>query len=188
MNEMSKVKKSAACAICIALCCVLPLTLHGVQDAAKVLCPMHIPALLCGLVCGWQFGLFCGLAGPALSCLLTSMPAAAYLPSMMIELSVYGAVSGLLMRYVRTGSTYADLYISQISAMLLGRVLSGISKTYIFMSGDYGMEAWIAGSVIESLPGTVIQLILIPTLVFALMRARLIPERYQGTEKHSKHD
>lgn len=188
MNEMSKVKKSSICAICIALCCVLPLMLHGVQDAAKVLCPMHLPVFLCGLVCGWRFGLFCGLSGPALSCLLTSMPAAAYLPSMMVELAIYGGVSGLLMQHVRTGSTYADLYISQISAMLLGRVLSGVSKTYIFMSGDYGMEAWIAGSVIESLPGTIIQLILIPTLVFALMRSRLIPERYDRMEKHPKHD
>lgn len=179
MKEMSEVKKSALCAICIALCCVLPLATHGIQDAAKVLCPMHIPAFLCGLVCGWQYGLFCGLAGPALSCLLTSMPAAAYLPSMMVELAIYGAVSGLLMRYVRTGSTYADLYISQITAMLLGRVLSGVSKTYIFMSGEYGMQAWIAGSVLESLPGTILQLVFIPSIVFALMRAHLIPERYE---------
>lgn len=178
IKEMSKTKKSTICAICIALCTVLPLMLHGVQDAAKVLCPMHLPAFLCGLVCGWRFGLFCGLTGPALSCLLTSMPAAAYLPSMMIELAIYGGVSGLLMEHIRTGSTYADLYISQITAMLLGRILSGVSKTYIFMSGKYGMEAWIAGSVIESLPGTILQLILIPSIVFALMRAHLLPERY----------
>lgn len=178
MTEMPKIKSLTVCAICIALCCVLPLALHGVRDAAKVLCPMHFPAFLCGLICGWRYGLFCGLAGPALSCLLTSMPAAAYLPSMMLELSLYGCVSGLVMRFVRTGNTYADLYISQISAMLLGRVLSGVSKTFIFMNGEYGMSAWIAGSVIESLPGTVLQLILIPTVVFALMRARLIPERY----------
>ncbi len=180
--DMTKTKKSAVCAICIALCYVLPLALHGVQDAAKVLCPMHLPVFLCGLICGWRYGLFCGLAGPILSSLLTAMPAAAYLPSMMIELAIYGGMSGFMMQAVHTKSTYADLYISQITAMLLGRVLSGVSKTYIFMSGKYGMEAWIAGSVIESLPGTVIQLILIPTIVFALMRAHLIPERYAQAE------
>ena len=27
---------------------------------------MHIPVLLCGLICGWQYGLVCGLLGPAL--------------------------------------------------------------------------------------------------------------------------
>lgn len=177
MTEMSTTKASALCAICIALCCVLPITLHGVQDAAKVLCPMHLPVFLCGLICGWKYGLFCGLAGPALSCLLTSMPTAAYLPPMMVELALYGGVSGLMMQLVHTKSTYADLYISQITAMVLGRVLSGVSKSLIFMSGKYGMEAWIAGSVIESLPGTVLQLILIPNIVFALMRARLIPKR-----------
>ncbi len=178
MKEMSTVKKSALCAVCIALCYVLPLTLHGVQDAAKVLCPMHIPVFLCGLVCGWQYGLFCGIAGPALSSAISAMPPAAYLPAMMVELAVYGGVSGLMMKLVHTKSTYADLYISLVSAILSGRILAGVAKTYIFMSGSYGMKAWIAGSVIESLPGTVIQLVLIPSLVFALMRAHLIPERY----------
>lgn len=178
MKKMSTVKKSAVCAVCIALCYVLPIMLHGVQDAAKVLCPMHIPAFLCGLVCGWQYGLFCGIAGPALSSALSGMPPAAYLPSMMVELAIYGGVSGLMMKLVHTKSTYADLYISLVTAMLLGRILAGVAKTYIFMSGSYGMEAWIAGSVIESLPGTVIQLALIPSIVFALMRSHLIPERY----------
>ena len=68
---------------------------------------MHIPVLLCGLVCGWPYGLVCGLLGPFLSILLTGMPPAAMLPSMMVECAVYGAVSGIVLKTVRTGNTTA---------------------------------------------------------------------------------
>lgn len=67
-------QKSIITAVCIALCYVLPLLFHGIQGAGQVFCPMHIPVFLCGLVCGWQFGLLCGLAGPALSSALCGMP------------------------------------------------------------------------------------------------------------------
>ena len=74
MQTMSTVKKSIITAVCIALCYVLPLLFHGIQGAGQIFCPMHIPVFLCGLVCGWQFGLLCGLAGPALSSALCGMP------------------------------------------------------------------------------------------------------------------
>ena len=36
---------------------------------------------------------------------------------------------------------------------------------------------------VESLPGILIQLVLLPTLVFTLMKAKLIPERYPRAAK-----
>ena len=178
MKEMSVVKKSIITAVCIALCYVVPLLFHGVQNAGRVFLPMHLPVFLCGLICGWQYGLLCGLAGPALSSLLTSMPPAAMLPSMMLELAVYGCVSGLMMRFIRTKNTYADLYISLIAALLCGRVVAGLMQALIFSKGVYSMTAWVSGYVVTSWPGTLIQLVLLPSVVFALMKAHLIPERY----------
>lgn len=178
MNKMSVVKKSIITAVCIALCYVVPLLFHGVQNAGRVFLPMHLPVFLCGLICGWQYGLLCGLAGPALSSLLTSMPPAAMLPSMMLELAVYGCVSGLMMRFIRTKNTYADLYISLIAALLCGRVVAGLMQALIFSKGAYSMTAWVSGYVVTSWPGTLIQLVLLPSVVFALMKAHLIPERY----------
>ena len=125
MQTMSTVKKSIITAVCIALCYVLPLLFHGIQGAGQVFCPMHIPVFLCGLVCGWQFGLLCGLAGPALSSALCGMPPVSILPSMMIELAVYGLIAGIMMRCVRTRHVYADLYISLIVAIVAGRVVNG---------------------------------------------------------------
>lgn len=178
MKEMSVVKKSIITAVCIALCYVVPLLFHGVQNAGRVFLPMHLPVFLCGLICGWQYGLLCGLAGPALSSLLTSMPPVAILPSMMLELAVYGCVSGLMMRFIRTKNTYADLYISLIAALLCGRVVAGLLQALIFSKGAYSMTAWVSGYVVTSWPGTLIQLVLLPSVVFALMKAHLIPERY----------
>ena len=178
MRKISVVKKSIITAVCIALCYVVPLLFHGVQNAGRVFLPMHLPVFLCGLICGWQYGLLCGLTGPALSSLLTSMPPVAILPSMMLELAVYGCVSGLMMRFIRTKNTYADLYISLIAALLCGRVVAGLVQALIFSKGAYAMTAWVSGYVVTSWPGTLIQLVLLPSVVFALMKAHLIPERY----------
>ncbi len=182
MQKMSNVKKSIITAVCIALCYVIPLMFHGIQNAGNIFCPMHIPVFICGLICGWQYGLLCGIAGPALSSALSGMPPVAILPSMMVELAAYGTAAGLMMKLVRTKSTYADLYISLIVAIVCGRVLSGLAKALIFARGSYSMSAWIAGSVVTSWPGTVIQLVFIPTIVFALMKSHLIPERYPKVE------
>lgn len=178
MSKMSNVKRSIFTAVCIALCVVLPMAFHSVQNAGSIFLPMHIPVLLCGLICGWPFGLLCGLAGPLLSSLITGMPPMGYLPAMLIELAVYGLVSGLMMQLVRTKKVYADLYISLVIALLAGRIIAGIAKALIFAAGSYSMIAWVTSYFVTSLPGLVIQLVLIPSIVFALMKARLIPVRY----------
>lgn len=176
--KMSNVKKSIITAVCIALCVVLPMAFHSIQNAGSILGPMHIPVLLCGLIAGWPFGLLCGLAGPLLSSLITGMPPMAYLPPMMVELAVYGLVAGLMMKLIHTKIVYADLYISLITAMLAGRVVAGIAKALIFAPGSLTMTVWATSYFVTSLPGIVIQLVLLPTIVFALMKAKLIPARY----------
>lgn len=175
--KMSTVKKSILTAVCIALCVVLPQAFHAIPNAGAVYLPMHIPVLLCGLICGAPYGLLCGLAGPVLSHLFTGMPPIGMLPSMLIECAVYGLIAGIMMA-VKTRKLYADLYLSLITAMLAGRIVSGIAKALIFSAGEYSMTLWVTGSFVTSLPGIIIQLALIPTIVFALMKARLIPERY----------
>ena len=175
--NISTVKKSILTAVCIALCVVLPQAFHAIPNAGSVYLPMHIPVLLCGLICGAPYGLLCGLAGPALSHLFTGMPPIGMLPAMLIECAVYGLIAGIMMA-VKTRKLYADLYLSLIAAMLAGRIVSGIAKALIFSAGEYSMALWVTGSFVTSLPGIIIQLVLLPTIVFALMKARLIPERY----------
>ena len=174
---MSHIKKLVLTAVCSALCVIVPMAFHSIPNAGQVFLPMHIPVLLCGMLCGWPYGLACGLIGPSLSSLLTGMPLPAVLPGMLVECAVYGCASGLLLRYVRTGNRYVDLYISLVPAMLLGRVLSGIVKGLILTPG-LSLAAWASASFVTSLPGIAIQLLLVPILVLGLERAKLIPKRY----------
>lgn len=177
MKTMSSVRKICFCAVCLALCVVLPMAFHSFPNGGKVFLPMHIPVLLCGLACGWPWGLLCGLLGPLLSSLLTSMPAAPVLPGMMTECVLYGAGTGLMLKTVRTGHLFGDLYISMTVAMILGRILSGIAKALIFTPG-LSLSAWATASFVTGLPGIVLQLLLLPLLVKALMKSKVIPERY----------
>ena len=73
MMNLSSSKRTTLCAVCIALCYVLPIAFHSV-GLGGVLSPMHIPVLLCGIVCGGGAGFLCGLIGPVLSSLLSGMP------------------------------------------------------------------------------------------------------------------
>ena len=174
---MRSIKKLTLSSVCIALCVVLPIAFHSIPDGGSVFLPMHIPVLICGMICGWPYGLLCGLMGPLLSSLITGMPPAAVLPAMMVECGTYSAVSGLVLKFVRTGKTYVDLYTALVIAMIAGRVISGIAKALIFSPG-MALSAWVAASFVTALPGIVIQLVFLPGVVATLMKAKLIPQRY----------
>ena len=178
---MRSIKKLTLTSVCVALCVVHPIAFHSVPDGGSIFLPMHIPVLICGMICGWPYGLVCGLMGPMLSSAITGMPPAAILPAMMVECGTYGCVSGLILKFVRTGKTYPDLYIALVTAMIVGRVLSGVAKALIFMPG-LSMTAWVTASFITALPGIAIQLVFLPGVVCTLMKARVIPQRY-GCEK-----
>ena len=180
MNRQSNTLYLVITGLCIALCVALPLAFHAVPNAGSVFSPMHIPVLLCGLICGCPLGLACGLLGPLLSSLITGMPPQAYLPPMMVELAVYGLVTGLMMRFIRMGNLIADLFFSLITAMLIGRVAAGLARALIFAPGKMTLAAWAGSYFVTSLPGIAIQLVFIPAIVIALEKAKLIPVRYPG--------
>lgn len=171
---MKQTKKLMIAALCAALCVVLPMAFHAIPNAGSIFLPMHIPVLLCGFICGWPYGLACGLLGPCLSSLLTSMPPAAVLPSMACELAAYGLVTGLLYHRIRTGSRIADIYLSLLAAMLCGRIFYGVLNALVFRAGAYSLELWLAAAFTTALPGIVIQLILIPILLVALERSKVL--------------
>ena len=176
--KMSKVKSMVMTAMCIALGVVLPIMFHSVENAGSIFCPMHIPVLICGLICGWQYGLVCGIVTPVVSTLLTGMPPMAILPAMMIELAVYGLITSVMMRFVKTKNRYADLYISLIVAMLVGRVINGVVKAIMLAGGDYSIAVWATASFVTCLPAIAIQLVLIPNLIHILTKAKILPPRY----------
>lgn len=171
---MSKTKKLTISAMFVALCVILPMAFHSVANAGQILLPMHIPVLLCGMICGWPYGLACGLLGPLLSSLSTGMPPMAILPSMLCELAAYGFVSGILSQKIKTGKKLLDIYLPLICAMAAGRLLYGVLNALILRAGSYTLSLWLTAAFVTSLPGILIQLILLPALVYLLRKARLI--------------
>ena len=176
--KTNSIKKLCLTAVFIAMCVILPMAFHSV-GLGSTFAPMHIPVLMCGLVCGGGYGLLCGMIGPVLSSVLTGMPGTAMLVSMVPELMTYGLVTGLLMGKVKTGKLYADLYICLGTAMILGRVVAGIAKMLLYMGGEgYSIGVWISAHFVTAAPGIICHLVVIPILVSTLMRAKLLPKRY----------
>lgn len=181
--KLSSIKRVSLCAMCVALCYVLPIAFHAI-GLGSVLSPMHIPVLLCGLVCGGGYGLICGILGPVLSSLISGMPPMMMLLRMIPELCIYGLAGGLAMRFIRTGRAALDVYIALAIAMIAGRIVGGIASAifYTVTSGVYSLALWVTGYFVEALPGIAAHLILVPVLVFTLAKAKLIPQRYSKGE------
>ena len=97
MKNNSSVTKLTLSAVFLALGIVLPFLTGQIPTVGSMLLPMHIPVLICGFVCGWQWGLLVGFVLPLMRSALFSMPP--MMPTaaaMAFELAVYGAVTGIL--------------------------------------------------------------------------------------------
>lgn len=170
----NKTKKLVVASLCVALGVVLPYVFHSVPNGGKVFLPMHLPVLLCGLVCGWQLGLLCGVVTPMVSSIVTGMPPAPYVFSMVVELAVYGLVAGLLIKHVKTKSFNGNLYVSLIGAMLVGRIFYGLTKALFFNVGEYSLKIWLTSSFVTALPGIIIQLIFLPLIINILHKSNVV--------------
>lgn len=84
---------------------------------------------------------------------------------MMIELAVYGLVTGLCSKYIPQENEMSKLYMSLIIAMLAGRIVNGFVNTFILSTQGYTLSVFMTASFITCLPGIIIQLIVIPILV-----------------------
>ena len=76
-NENTKnknMKNLVNAALCLALCMVLPFLTGQIPQGGNMLLPMHLPVLLCGLICGWQYGGVVGFVLPLLRYALFSAP------------------------------------------------------------------------------------------------------------------
>ena len=171
---MSKTKRIVFSGLCIAAGVALPMAFHAIPGSGAIFLPMHIPVLLCGLVCGWQYGLACGIVTPIISFLITGMPAAAILPGMTCELVLYGFISGFMIKHINIKKQLPKIYTALIAAMLAGRIGSGILNMLIFNAGRYSIEMWVTAAFITSLPGIAIQIIVIPFFIVLLKQTRFI--------------
>lgn len=174
-------RRLCAAAVCLALCMVLPFLTGQIPRVGNLLSPMHLPVLLCGALCGGGFGLAVGICAPVLRFLLVGAPT--LLPRgicMMAELGVYGLCMGFFSRilYQKKRMVYIFLPV----AMIAGRIAGGIAKWFFWFFGvlpEYGWKAFLSGYFLGTLPGAIVQMLLIPPAFFALCRV---------WERESAHD
>lgn len=166
-------------ALFLAIALVLPFLTGQIPEIGGMLCPMHLPVLLAGYVCGGPIAAVIGFAAPLLRFLLFSMPP--IYPtglSMAFELLTYGLVSGVLYGHVFKKKNVASIYASLLIAMAAGRVVWGIVRLVLAgIGGDAGsftFAAFLSGAITTAIPGILVQLILVPAVVLALRKAKMI--------------
>ena len=170
-------KNMTLSAMFLALGLVLPFLTGQIPQIGSMLLPMHIPVMLCGLICGWQYGAVVGFIMPLLRSALfgapVMFPAAT---AMAFELMTYGLVAGLMYGLSHWQCIVA-LYRSLIVAMLAGRAVWGVVQVIQlgFSGSEFTWAAFMSGAFLNAVPGIVIQLILIPAIMAALNRTGLVP-------------
>lgn len=153
---------------------ILPTIFHWFNLSGQIFLPMHIPILICGFVCGPKYGAIAGIITPLLSSLISGgmPPIYPIAISMSIELAVYAIVCGFMF-------TKYNSIVSLVVALISGRIAYGIFSLVLsgFSGVPFVFETYITSTFITSLPGIIIQLIFIPSLIFTLQKSKLIKKR-----------
>ena len=169
------VKKLVFAALCLALCIVLPFLTGQIPQIGGMLSPMHIPVLLCGFLCGWPYALAVGLVAPLLRHLMFGIPPILTALVMTFELGAYGAFAGIF--YQILPKKTSCIYVALLLAMLAGRVVYGVASFIILgVSGTaFTFQAFLSGAFLTAWPGILCHIIVIPLIVIALKKAKLMP-------------
>jgi thiamine transporter ThiT len=175
MKDKKVIQKITLSAMFTALAFVLPFFTMQIEKIGDMLCPMHIPVILCGFICGAPWGLLVGVISPLLRSLIMTMPV--MFPTaicMAFELGTYGLVAGLLYNALPKKKPY--IYVSLAGAMVTGRIVWGIARIVLlgFDFSKFGWSAFWAGAVLNAIPGIIVQIVLIPVVVMAIEKASFL--------------
>ncbi len=162
-------------ALFLALAFLLPMITGHIPQVGSMLCPMHFPVLLAGFVLGGPWGLAVGFVAPLLRSVLFGMPP--MFPtaiSMAFELATYGFVSGVVYRKVK--HTLPMTYVTLLTAMVAGRIVWGVVRFILagLTGSSFPFSAFLSGALLTALPGIIAQLILIPLIITALQKNRVL--------------
>lgn len=175
MKKRKRLIKMTLAALFLALAYVLPFLTGQIAEIGSMLCPMHLPVLICGFVCGWPWGLAVGFIAPLLRSLTLGMPP--LFPTaicMALELAAYGVTAGLMHKILPRKKPY--VYCSLLTAMAVGRLVWGAAM-FIFVGlngGAFTLAAFVTGAFTNAIPGIILQVILIPIVVMLLDNPKVL--------------
>ena len=162
------VKQISLSALFVSLGIILPFFFHQFGIAGRIFLPMHFPVFFAGILMGPLCGAMVGFLSPVLSFFLTGMPPPYAVPLMALELPTYGISIGLFYRYLKL-----PLLICLLLSMLLGRCAFaiGLFVIGIFIELPINFITFLEASFITGLPGIILQLFLIPSLILRLKKS-----------------
>lgn len=180
MKRKELILKISLSGMFMALGIVLPFLTGQIPEIGSMLCPMHIPVLVCGFVCGWKYGLIVGIILPILRSLIFTMPP--FYPAaltMSFELAMYGFVSGFLFEAFNISGkrNIWTNYVVLLAAMIDGRIIWGIVSFLLSLidgTFNFTFKAFLSGAFITAWPAIIIQLTLIPMLILVLEKTNLL--------------
>jgi ECF transporter S component (folate family) len=179
MNQKISTKKIVLGGMFLALSLILPQVFHifGGPAAGKTFLPMHIPVLLAGFFVGPYIGAVIGLLAPVLSSLVTGMPMPPILYFMILELGTYGLAAGWFFRKLKW-----NVYISLILSMISGRIIYtlGLLVAAGLLKLDVPPALSVFTGIAASIPGLIIQVVLIPAAVLLIERRMKIDKDRVG--------
>lgn len=171
----TNIRKLVTAAMLMAVGIVLPFFTGQIPQVGNMLLPMHLPVIVCGLICGWQNGGIVGFMLPLLRYVLFGMPPMPNGLAMAFELAAYGAISGFLYNRSRW-QCIVSLYRSLVIAMIGGRVIWGMVRVVMLgMTGNaFTWQMFMAGAFLNAVPGIILQLVFIPALMVALNKTGIV--------------
>ena len=177
MNDSTKkTKKLVMAALLLALCWLLPLLTGQLQTLGQMLLPMHLPVMIGGFVLGSFWGLVIGFLGPLTRSLIFGMPVMYPMAvGMAFELAAYGFFCGVLHKAFRK-TKYLRSYGALIISMILGRLVWAIARLVMLgiVQTPFTWKIFITTEFVNAWPGMLLQLLIVPPVVNALKKARVM--------------
>lgn len=177
-NTLNTVTTAMLCAVAV----ILASSMHAFMEmgVANLFSPMHFPILLVGILCGPIYGVIGGAITPIINYLTSggTFNVQRMVP-MMVELAAYGLMTGLLRKVFLKNHVTSKFFatIVLVIAMVVGRALHAIVKTFIVSNGQTFFAAlwtYFLADFTGTWAGIITQLILIPAILYALLRGGIL--------------
>lgn len=164
-------------ALFLALAYLMPFLTGQIPEIGSMLCPMHLPVLICGFICGPVWGAVVGFIAPLFRSLLTGgfPPLFPTAVCMAFELAAYGAVAGVMHKLLPRKRAF--IYCSLLTAMIAGRIVWGIAMFLCLGTDGFTFTAFLAGAITGAIPGIIAQIVLVPAIVMLLDNPKILKLR-----------
>lgn len=159
-------------ALFIALCVIVPFVFH-LAGLGMIFLPMFLPILLAGFIIRFPLAMLVGLLGPIVSTVLTGMPP--LFPtavSMMVEGMAAAGVASFMFQ-----ARKMPLWLVLPVAVVAERITRVVMIFSILPLFGLPAREWSIAEITLTLPGVVLQLFLVPMVLFMLWRANLIKRK-----------